>query len=214
VQDNSGTVVVVAAGSGPDVRGLLPADAVVIAADGGLDRAGELGLAPALVIGDLDSVSPEALGAAESAGVTVERHPAAKDATDLELALHAALGLAPRRIVVVGSDGGRLDHMLGSLLLLGVDALAGVAVDALVGGALVHVVRGTRVLAGDPGETITLLALHGPARGVTTEGLLYPLRGETLEPGSCRGVSNAFTRVEASVSLASGVLLAIRPGAA
>ena len=45
---------------------------------------------------------------------------------------------------------------------------------------------------GEPGELVSLLAVNGPAEGVTTEGLAYPLRGETLEPGSTRGVSNVF----------------------
>ena len=49
----------------------------------------------------------------------IERHPAAKDATDLELALDAAIALEPSRILVIGSAGGRLDHLLGSILLLG-----------------------------------------------------------------------------------------------
>ena len=52
--------------------------------------------------------------------------------------------------------------------------------------------RGERELEGEPGELLTLLAVNGPAEGVTTEGLAYPLRGETLEPGSSRGVSNVF----------------------
>jgi hypothetical protein len=37
------------------------------------------------------------------------------------------------------------------------------------------------------------------------------LRGETLEPGSTRGVSNVFAEREATVVLAKGVLLAVRP---
>ena len=48
------------------------------------------------------------------------------------------------------------------------------------------------MLEGEPGELVTLVAVNGPAEGVTTEGLAYPLRGETLEPGSSRGVSNVF----------------------
>ena len=39
-----------------------------------------------------------------------------------------------------------------------------------------------------------------------------PLAGETLEPGSSRGISNVFAQAEARVSLEHGVLLAIRPG--
>jgi thiamine pyrophosphokinase len=60
---------------------------------------------------------------------------------------------------------------------------------------------------------VSLLAVGGPALGVATDGLEYPLRGETLEPGSSRGLSNVFTGAEARIGLADGVLLAIRPGA-
>src|SRR5690348_11873254 len=64
---------------------------IVIAADSGLEHARALGVPVDLVVGDLDSVDPAVLDAAIADGVTVERHPAAKDATDLELALDAAV---------------------------------------------------------------------------------------------------------------------------
>ena len=72
-------------------------------------------------------------------------------------------------------------------------------IDALVGAARVHVIRGERELAGEPGDLLTLVAVNGPAVGVTTDGLEYPLRGETLEPGSSRGVSNVFAAETARV---------------
>ena len=208
-------VVVVAGGSLPSPRAssALPLATPVIAADSGLDNALALGLEVSVAVGDFDSASPEAIAAAEASGTRIERHPAEKDATDLELALDLALELAPARIVVVASRGGRLDHDLANQLLLASDRYAGVEVDALVGDAGVHVVRGRRTLVGEPGELLTLLALNGPAVGVTTEGLSYPLRGETLEPGSSRGVSNVFEDVSARVTVEQGVLLAIRPGA-
>ena len=109
------------------------------------------------------------------------------------------------------SASGRLDHLLGSLLLLGSERYSGLALDAFVGDAVLHVVRGERTLAGAPGEFLSLFALGGPATGVTTEGLEYPLTGETLEPGTTRGVSNVFTRTDARVVLDSGVLLVVRP---
>jgi thiamine pyrophosphokinase len=208
------TVVIVAAGGGPDVSRVLPRGATVIAADGGADRAAALGLDVALLVGDLDSVGEAALLAAERDGVRVVRHPEAKDATDLELALVEALALEPRRVLVVLSAGGRLDHLLSALLALAAPALAGVEVDALVGDALVHVVRGERTFVGEAGELLTLLPVHGPAVGVRTAGLLYPLVHETLEPGSSRGVSNVFTVDTARVAVERGILLAIRPGGA
>jgi thiamine pyrophosphokinase len=195
----------------PTIRDRLPTDAIVIAADSGLDHAIALGLRVDRVIGDLDSVSPGALAAAERAGTRIERHPAAKDATDLELALDAARQVADR-IVVVGGAAGRLDHLLGTALLLGSPAYADVEVLAHLGPATVHVVRGAAVLTGAAGEQLSLLPLHGPAHGVVTAGLKYPLHKETLYPGSTRGVSNEFSETTAEVRLASGVLLVVAPG--
>jgi thiamine pyrophosphokinase len=207
-------VVVVAGGLPPRPEAALdvPFGAPVVAADGGLEHARALGLEVALAVGDFDSAAPEAVSAAEAAGVRVQRHPAAKDATDLELALEAALAYAPERILVLAGGGGRLDHLLAELLLLASPRWAGVELDALVGRACVHVVRGERALQGAPGELVSLLALHGPAEGVRTEGLAYPLAGETLEPGSSRGVSNVFVAPTARVRVERGVLVAVRPG--
>ncbi|MCP9485849.1 MAG: thiamine diphosphokinase [Gaiellaceae bacterium MAG52_C11] len=206
--------VIVAAGAPPLDRA-LPLDsegAFVVAADGGADTALALGLRVDLAIGDFDSISTDGLAALERAGSRIERHAAAKDATDLELALDAALAAEPRSIFVVGSAGGRLDHLLSSLELLASSRYAGVELDAQLGGARVHVIHDSRLLEGEDGELLSLQALHGAAHGVITEGLLYRLAGETLEPGSSRGVSNVFAASEARVSLANGVLLAIRPG--
>ena len=185
------------------------AGATVIAADGGVDRALELGLRVDLAIGDFDSVSPEGLAAAAADGARVERHPAAKDATDLELALDAAIALGPSRIVVIGSGGGRLDHLLGVVLLLGHERYAGAEIEAHLGPSRLYVVRGSRDLPGAPGDLVSFLPLHGPAVGITTHGLEYPLRGETLPAATTRGISNVFSAPVARVVLESGCLLAV-----
>ena len=207
------TAVVVAAGASPDrALPVLADSAFVVAADGGADAALALGLRVDLAIGDFDSISDDGLAALERAGTRFERHSSAKDATDLELALDAALAADPQSILVVGSAGGRLDHLLSSLELLASSRYAEVEVDAQLGDAWVHVIRGSRALHGSRGELLSLHALHGAAYRVVTHGLLYPLAGETLEPGSSRGVSNVFAEAQARISLESGVLLAIRPG--
>lgn len=201
------TVVVVAGGSPPSARAVeaIPPGAPVITADGGADHAVALGLEIELAVGDFDSGSPPEVAR------RVERHPAEKDATDLELALRAAFALEARRILVIGGIEGRLDHLLGELLILGADEYAGVELDAVLGDALVHVVRGERTIAGAPGELVSLFALGGPASGIVTEGLRYPLDGEALEPGSSRGISNELAGPEARISVEEGVLLAVRP---
>ena len=201
------TVVVLAASPDPPLVQPLPPDAIVIAADGGADHARRLGLHVHLLVGDLDSVSESALSAADR----VARHPVDKDATDLELALEEAVRLEPDRILVLGGSSGRLDHLFGSLLLLAAEKYARATVDAQFGEAAVHVVRGERLLLGRSGDLISLFAVHGVARGVSTEGLAYPLAAATVEPGTGRGISNLFAGTQARISVASGVLLAVRP---
>jgi thiamine pyrophosphokinase len=214
----SRTAVVVAGGDSipspaPELVAQLPPADLVIAADSGLDRALALGLAADVVVGDLDSVTDHALETAEAAGARIERHPAAKDAIDLELALDAARRLEAKRVVVIGGDGGRLDLFTGNLLLLASPAYADLDIEAIIGRARVYVVRGELVVTGRPGQLLTLLPVHGPAIGVTTVGLRYPLRGEELPAGTSRGCSNEFEADTARVTLEEGVLLCILPAA-
>jgi len=191
----------------------LPADALVIAADSGLHVAAELALHVDVVVGDLDSAAPDAVAVARQAGARVERHPVDKDRTDLDLALAAASAAGAHRVVVVGGGGGRLDHLLGNVLLLGSDDYAHLELEALVSGARLLVVRRERELHGEPGSLVSLLPLGGPARGVRTTGLRFPLDGDDLAAGSSRGVSNELVAPVATVALDAGVALAVQPDA-
>ncbi|EXG80914.1 thiamine diphosphokinase [Cryptosporangium arvum] len=207
-------MIVVAGGEAPNADALagLPADAFVVAADSGADGAHAIGLRVGLAIGDFDSASEGAAERVEAAGGRVERYPAAKDATDLELALDAALARRPGRIVVLGGAGGRFDHWLAVAFLLASPLYAGVAIQARWAEATVTVVRSSgTTLTGRPGDVLTLLPVHGPALGVRAEGVEWPLHDEDLAPGTTRGVSNVLTRTTARVSTREGVLLAVQP---
>jgi thiamine pyrophosphokinase len=190
----------------------LPDGACVIAADSGVEHALALGLRIDLVVGDLDSASPRSLAEAADAGAAIEQHPAAKDATDLELALDAARATGARRIHVLGGHGGRLDHLLANVLVLARPELAEITVTARMGMARVAIVRRAASVRGPIGDLVTLLPVHGPARGVRTEGLLYPLRGEDLAAGTTRGVSNELIHDPATVAVGQGVLAVVQPG--
>jgi len=209
-----GSVALVFAGGEPPgaaaLRG-LPAPDLVIAADSGLEHANAAGYDVDLLVGDLDSADPVAVVAAEDRGAVVERHPAAKDATDLELALVAARDRECAHAVVVGGHGGRLDHFLANVLLFASPELSALTIEARLADARVFVVRDTVELRGARGALCSLLAVGGAAHGVRTEGLRFPLRGETLYPGSTRGVSNVFVDDVAVVSLDDGALLAVLP---
>jgi thiamine pyrophosphokinase len=199
----------------PGVVAHLADDRFVIAADSGLDQASTLGLTVDLVVGDLDSVTPEALAVATAAGIPVERHPSAKDAIDAELAIDAALARGARRLVVVSGGVDRLDHVLAGHLLLAHPRLAAVDVQAWAGPAWIRALQGPSrtPIAGPDGAYVSLVPVHGRADGITTSGLRYPLHGEPLDPGSSRGISNELLGGPACVAVERGALLVIVPHA-
>ncbi len=191
----------------------LPQHALVIAADQGLGLAGPLHLAVDLLVGDLDSVAPDALAAAVASGTEVERHPVDKDRTDLALALDAAARAGATRVTVVGGAGGRLDHLLGGMLLLAAPRYAELDIVVIHATAVVTVVRSHGAITGEVGEYVSLLPVHGSAAGTTTTGLRFPLQDEPLDAGSSRGVSNELVARRATVTVRSGVLLVVQPDA-
>jgi len=214
VTESNPTVVV--AGGDPvaaDSLAGLPDPAFVVAADSGLHAAAALGLRVDLVVGDLDSAHPEAVTAALSAGAELDRHPADKDATDLELALEACLsrGLHPV-IVLGGASFERIDHFMANALLLADPRFAPLRATWHVKGATVVPVYDDAEIRGEPGDVVTLLAVGGPAGGVTTRGLRWELHDETLAAGSTRGVSNEMLGAAAAVSVRTGSLLTIHHG--
>jgi thiamine pyrophosphokinase len=216
------TVIVVSGGIAKgELQGIVvPAARHVIAADSGADAAFELGLPVNELIGDLDSVSPEQKKRVADSGGQIHRHPEAKDATDLELALAAAIMQepSPKRVIVLGGAGGRLDHLFAGALLLASPSWAGADstrthVEAWLGQAKLTVIRSRTVLqATAPGELVSLLAVGGVARGVIASGLLYELRGIDLSPGSTLGVSNEFVQTRATIAVSEGTIVAIQPG--
>jgi thiamine pyrophosphokinase len=217
-QQQQRTVVVFTGGDVPPewAAVLVPRSAVVVAADGGVDHALAVGVMPSVVVGDFDSISPAGMAAVVAAGAEIHRHDAAKDHTDLELALQLAMGMEPAEVVVIGGGGGRLDHVLANAAVLASPVLAAVDVVAHLGNAVVHVVRAGRpcVVNATPGTILTLLALGATATGVTTTGLRFALNGDDLHPWSARGVSNECVAVSATVEIATGVVLAVVPDSA
>ena len=194
-----------------EIRERACSGALVIAADSGIEHLHALGLVAALLIGDLDSATTESIERARSEGTVIDEHSADKDETDLALALRAARTARVTHATVLGVGGGRTDHLFANALLLAQDTYDDLIIDARFGPDLLTVVRARTTLTGAPGDLVTLLAVGGTARGVTTSGLRWQLNSEQLEPGSSRGVSNEMIAAEAVIEIESGVLLAIQP---
>ena len=192
-------------------RAALANGDIVIAADGGARHCRALGIRPDYLIGDFDSLETSEVEQFEAEGVRVLRHPARKDYTDLELAIRHAHSLGVDEILVLGALGKRWDQTLANLLLPAAEEYASLQLHLLDGAQEVLLLRGggQLTLHGQSGDTVSLIPLGGDAHGITTEGLEYPLRGETLHFGSTRGVSNTLLSETATVQLDQGMLLCV-----
>jgi thiamine pyrophosphokinase len=195
---------------------------LVVAADAGALLAEPLGLHLDLIVGDGDSLGEAATAEFEARGVAVERSPADKDASDTELALLAAASRGATEVIVLGAFGGRLDHALANVWILAHPALAGQAVSLLDGRTRLRLLSAAGPdedrapvgldLANRPGGLVTLLPFDGPATGVTTAGLRWPLVEATLPSGFSRGLSNEILPPDGQaprVELGGGHLIVI-----
>jgi thiamine pyrophosphokinase len=194
----------------PSDRAAVDDGAMVIAADGGAITLERWKILPHLVVGDMDSLGRAGVERLAKQGVAVARFAAAKDESDLELAVANAVSAGATEITILGAlAGDRLDHEAANLLLLADPSYDGVRLEIRRGALRVRPLRGpgTLVLDGPSGSTVTLLPVGGDADGVRTDGLRYPLTGETLRLGRSRGLSNEIERRSARVSLDSGTLL-------
>jgi thiamine pyrophosphokinase len=188
---------------------------VVLAADGGANRCLAAGCQPDVVIGDLDSLDDEARRRLEGLGVGFVVADPAKDESDMELCVTAALEAGATRITILGALGPeRPEHGIANILLLADPRFDGLAISIL--GRASRITRigsaggpGEASLAGQRGDWVSLFPLAGPVSGVTTSGLRFPLRGETLELGRSRGLSNELLDSVAVVSTERGRLLLV-----
>jgi thiamine pyrophosphokinase len=215
--------IVVAGGDAPDRAALdvawpgwdRPCD-LVVAADRGALTAIALGLRPDIVVGDVDSLPAADAERLAAAGVPFARVPAEKDETDTELAILVAVERGADALSILGALGGpRVDHALANVALLAHPALAGRGAVILDGRSRIRLLAAggeapaALALPGRIGDTVSLIPVGGPARGVVTRGLAYPLDGADLPAGPARGVSNARTATDASVGIRGGLLLVV-----
>ena len=168
------------------------AGARAIAADAGMRHAAPLGLTPELWVGDFDGAPGDLL--ADHADVPRETHPPAKDATDGEIAIDAALARGATRLTIVGAFGGpRVDHALGTLALGLATAERGVTVVMTDGRQWAHpLLPGRPVRIPNPetvGPLVSLIGI-GDLRGLTLTGVRWPLTDADVPFGSSLTLSN------------------------
>lgn len=173
-------------GDGPD-RAAMSLRAghfdILAAADSGIDLLSSWGWKAELAVGDFDSVMNTSL---LDDCPTVIRHSRDKDESDTELAIKELYKRGYPEITLAGGAGGRMDHLLAIWALFEKDErpLAWLC----PGEALYYIERPTRFVCRDSGR-VSVFPLKNGARGMKSQGLLWPLDGLVWEAGDC-GLSN------------------------
>ena len=185
----------------------LMADAatVLICADGGANTAADYGYSPALVVGDLDSLSSEA-----RAAVPVDQQICVVDqsATDMEKVLQQAVSMGITDADLIGFTGQRSDHTLWNLSQLKTFAER-IRLRLLDDYCEIRLLGSDGIsFDADPGQKLSLCPLAGPVSGVETRGLKWELRGDTLGAGRA-GISNEVTAGPVEISVGEGDLLLV-----
>ncbi|MFZ2955863.1 MAG: thiamine diphosphokinase [Candidatus Ozemobacteraceae bacterium] len=201
-------ILVVANGPGSPRKAPQGAWGSIIGVDGGGDLLHSWNMPAHRLVGDLDSISPEGIRFHEAHGAHIERHPADKNQTDLELALDGLPKASDVEIHLTGCFGGRSDMSLLNFLLLGrfVDRgwytfATAEGVGGVLGSGEISVSRLP------PGTPCALLAISDTVEKIVSTGVHWPLRGESLRLGEGRGVSNLSEEPEWRVRIDRGALL-------
>ncbi len=180
----------------------------VIAADSGYDLARSHGIVVDLLIGDLDSISPDGLADAERRGVPIQRFPRAKDASDLELALRVASSAEATEVTVYGGEAGRIDHLIAIALSLTAAEWRDLSITWHTATGSLRPVLDAKPLVFDavPGTVVSIIPV-GSASGVTTTGLRWQLDDAELVRGTTHGISNVVDATPCTITVSDGALL-------
>lgn len=184
---------------------------IIICADGGANHAYNMGLKPAIIIGDLDSIEKKVLDFYEKEGVKIQKYPSMKDETDTQLAMLKAVELGAKEITFIGVIGERFDHSYANLSLLLYLLNRNIKGKIVNEKNDIYLTNKHIEIEGKKGELLSLLPYSREVKGIYTKGLFYGLSGEGMDLEMPYGISNVFTEDKAYIDIEAGLLLVIKP---
>lgn len=174
---------------------------LLIGADGGGNTILTHGITPDVVIGDLDSFKKPENTDFE---IILDK---GQETNDLEKALSLVLEKKAKTCTVLGAFGKRMDHALKNLSVLKkFDSRFRSLIykDELFEAFLL---TDSVTMNIGVGRMVSLFPLSGEVGGVTTKGLKYPLKDESLKNGERDGTSNETLGDEFSITVGEGDLI-------
>lgn len=184
----------------------------LIASDSGLHFFAQKNIHPDEIIGDFDSADQEELSHFRNdPSIAFHTFQPEKDYADTELALKLAITRGSSEVHILGGTGTRLDHVLGTVRMLGIALESNVLCYLVDANNRLRLIRGRTVIkkAEQYGRYVSLIPLTNEVRGVTLSGFYYPLSDYTMSGFHTLGISNEIVEEEAVIDLQDGILIVV-----
>ncbi|MBN1389360.1 MAG: thiamine diphosphokinase [Candidatus Thermoplasmatota archaeon] len=182
---------------------------LVICADSGYVAAYEAGIHVDVLVGDMDSIPEGLLKTAGAMGVEVLTYPRDKELSDGEIALREALGRNSTHISIIGGKGGRMDHIISTVLLPFL-VPEGITVDIRIGPELIYLLRDGSELKLQATGMVSIIPVGDPR--ISVKGLRWPLEDERIPAGSTRGIHNDILDGEFTIRCRGGSAIVVLSG--
>jgi len=199
--------------SGDWIESLTSESDFIIAADHGVTHCLNLGITPLICVGDYDSVDSTNLSQARELGWRIMSFPKEKDMTDGEIAIREAVNLGAKRIYLLAGFSGdnRIDHAISHFFQLAYFSENGIDIRMMDSDKTAYVLTASdsNIISGKQHDSISLIPMDKEVTGVSTKGLLYEIKNESLYFGSTRSLSNEMLQDTATIDLRTGLLLVI-----
>lgn len=173
---------------------------LIVCCDGAAEKLVAHGLEPGIIIGDLDSVSPELKDRYRK--ILVQDFD--QETNDLTKAVNWCIAAGIGEVTIVGATGIREDHTLGNISLLA-DYSGKIDAVMLTDTGCFRVYDRSVTIDSQPGQQVSLFSLD-PSLKVTSTGLKYPLHNLTLHSW-WRGTLNEAEGTKFSLEFEGGKLI-------
>ena len=186
------------------LKSILNTKPYLICADGAANKLFKTKVIPDIIIGDLDSIEPDIMLKYIKKNVPVMKI-FDQETTDFEKCILYCEEHNFSNITVIGVIGDRTDHNLNnfSVVKRHHERLNITLYDEHL---KINFIKNSVSFKYKPGEIVSLLPFP-KAENITTDGLLYPLRNESLQLGVREGTLNFATKSNIKIKFGKGDLI-------
>lgn len=182
----------------------------IIAVDKGLQWVHYLDLRPALIIGDLDSLDPKFLDFYPDTPII--RHKSEKNETDTELAIDWCIEQGYQKIVICNDMQGRFDHSAAIIQNLITGHRQGIRIHVESGRQRFFFLGAENEISAKKSDLLSLISYSEESHFIESTNLKYPLTNLILYQHQSRGISNLLLADQCTITLKSGLVLAVLTG--